>query len=177
MVLAVIFTINCNAQEKYFGIGLGLSISNIDAKKGSNCGLRFDLDYNKIHMDIAGNMADGNGDYLKFTSTGTYSLSKKLWSAFNFGYSFRLKKEGIIKYIITPKCGIVYIKEILEDSTGTKNIGVAEIPVTTHCFGEKKTRCQVGVDLGLLMNNFLFKVGVGSIENFSFSISLIIRDY
>lgn len=167
MSVAVMFTIDSNAQEKYIGLGLGLSVSNVDAGEASNCGIKFDIDLNKIHMDFAGNMAGGSGEYLEFTSSETYSVNKKLWLAYNFGYNFLFIKDEMIKYIITPKFGIISTKEILEDPIGA----------TTHCFGEKETKCQIAVDFGLRMNDILVKVGVGSIESFSFSLSWVISYY
>ena len=161
VAIAMICSLNCKAQENFFSIGLGMSATHIDAGNASCCGLKVELDYDYIHLDVATNMATGKGDQLDFTSDRTYTLAKKKWASVNLGYNIKFLKDGCIKYIITPKIGFIKISEILQDPIGWD----------TFCMGESETKPQVAIDFGFRAKQILIKLGVGTTEYFSMSIS------
>lgn len=137
-------------NPSFFSIGLGFSQTNLSPGDASATGLMVAMDFWGIHLDVASNFATGEGEYLDYSTSQTFTLDKQTWTAVNIGFNIPVVK----KLFVTPKLGLVVIENIYQDNVG----------FSTYYTETVANKMQVGVDLKFVAGNVYFKAGTALTE-------------
>jgi hypothetical protein len=127
--------------------------------EASSVGIGFSGSINRFYYDIASNLASGQGEYLNFSSSYSYSANKISVSVFNVGYIFKYSRFGTIPFI-----GWGSSSEIFQDPIGWN----------TYFQANHKDHINLGI-IGFadLEPQVRFQLGFGSFEKFKVGFSYI----
>lgn len=148
-ILVVLFSMNVTAQQLQQKLMMGLTANkfNVDAENASNMGYGFIMSFNKIYFDFTGNFANGEGEYLEFSSSSTYAADKVSIIVMNFGYIINFKKAAIIPIIGWGRTGDIYQDPIGWDTYFIKSKSHINIGLIGLLNVNEKVAIQAGYGL------------------------------
>jgi hypothetical protein len=162
MVLPLVLSSQKPEVQGLSFIGAGISSTNVDVGSSSRQGFTMSVAFANLYLDISSNFAVGEGSELDFSSSSTYESDRMRWSAMSIGYAIELRKNKSLERIaIIPALAFGWTNKIYQDPLGFE----------TYFVGESKVQPAFNIKCSYqIAQNFGMMVGVGTFENFTFSL-------